>query len=298
MSVLLGLTTFVAALLTLGVTATVFQLRASDAAGNGMAQGFLAVNMIALWLVLSITVLLTTLRQQRHPLSWARINLGSFLVFALGTAGQVACLAQLTGRNADGWYRIVLQLAVIVPPVAVLTHIAWRAFGAPVPVRAATLGVGVVVAFLSISALLGFLRPKKAEPELTADSLEYPALLIRGDSKVEMVLKPADLTSMSTNYVVNRPTDPLVADSRYLIFELRDLKLAKGSTGLLLRGQGVEPVTFRLVPYEPSGTLSDILELVLRVKYLSADPDKDAEIRRDLASAESLADMIAILSRD
>jgi hypothetical protein len=165
-------------------------------------------------------------------------------------------------------------------------------------VLAATLGVGVVVAFLSVSALLGFLRPKKPQPELTVDSLEYPALLIRGDSKVEIVLGPADLTSMSTNYVVNRPTDPLVADSRYSIFALRDLKLAKGSGGLLFRGQGVEPVTFRLVPYERPGRLDVVLELVLRVKYLSADPDKDAEMRRDLRSVESLAGIIAILSRD
>jgi hypothetical protein len=103
---------------------------------------------------------------------------------------------------------------------------------------------------------------------------------------------------MHSNYVVNRTSDPLVADSHFAIFELRDLRLAKGSLGMLVRGQGVEPVTFRLVPYEPAGTPESVRRLLLRVKYLSADPDSDAAKRHDLAAAETLAEMIAIVSRD
>lgn len=297
MSILIGFSTILAALLTLAVSATVFQLRASDAAGNGLAEAFLAINMIALWVLLAIVLVLTALRQQRYQLPWTKINVNAFLLFVLGAAGQVACLAQLTGRNADGWYRLVLQLAVVVPPVAILTHIAWRAFGAPVPVRAATLGAGVVVAVLSFSGLLGLLRPKKAVSEVTVESLHLPALLVRGDSKVVVITEPTDLTSMNSNYVVNRPSDPLVVDSRFAIFELRDLRMVKSSLGMLVRGQGVEPVSFRLVPYEPSGTPESVRQLVLRVKYLSADPDLDAAMRRDIATAETLNEMIAILSR-
>lgn len=298
MSILIGFTTILAALLTLAVSATVFQLTASDAAGNGLAEALLAITMIALWGLLALVLVLTALRHQRYELPWAKINRNSFLLFVLGAAGQVACLAQLSGRNADGWFRLVLQLAVVVPPVAILTHIAWRAFGAPVPVRAATVGAGVVVAVLSFSGLLGLLRPKKAASEPTVDSLELPALLIRGDSKVVVITEPTDLTSMNNNYVLNRPSDPLVVDSRFAIFELRDLRITKSSLGLLIRGQGVEPVTFRLVPYEPSGTPESVRQLVLRVKWLNSDSDLDAAMRRDIATAETLGEMIAILSRN
>ncbi len=298
MSILLGLFTIIATLLTLAVSATVFQLRASDPAGNGLAQAFLAVSAIALWVVLAIVLVLTALREQRYQLPWASVNLYSLLLFALAAAGQLACLVQLSGRNADGWFRLVLQVTVVASPALILTHVAWRAFGVRVPIRIATLGVGTMVAVLSLVSLAGLLRPRSTPSQPTVNSLAFPALLIRGESKIEVVARLTDLTSMNTNYVVNRPSDPLVVDSHFAIFELRDLKLAKGSLGLLARGQGVEPVTFRLVPYQPAGTPESVRQLVLRVKYLSADPDKDASMRRDIARAETLDEMIAILSRE
>jgi hypothetical protein len=216
----------------------------------------------------------------------------------LAAAGQAACLAQLTGRTVDGWFRVVLQLAVIAPALGLLAHVMWRVYGAPLPVRAATLGVGMVVAAFSLASLLGLLRPKSPPREPDASALFYPALLIRGTSKVEIVDEAGDLTSMHSNYVINRPSDPLVIDSHFAIFELRDLKLVKSSLGMLVRGQGVEPVSFRLVRHEPSGTPESVRTLLLRVEYLNSDADKDAAIRRDLATAESLDEMIAILSRN
>ena len=298
MSVLLGFLTLVAALLTLAVSATVFQLRSSDPAGNGRAGEVLAVGVILLWGTLAILLLLVALRQQRYDLPWRSINLYAFLLFALAIAGQLACLGQLTGRYVDGWMRFVLQLAVVVTPLAVLTHIAWRTFGVPVPVRVATTHAGTVVAVLSIASLLGFLLPKQRPREPDASSLSYPVLLVRDDSKVEIITQASHLTSMNTNYVLSRPSDPLVIDSHFKIYELSDLQLVKSSLGLLIRGQGVEPVKFRLVPYEPSGTPESVRTLVLRVKYLNSDSDKDAAIRRDLANAETLDEMIAILQRE
>src|SRR5262249_12681954 len=150
--------------------------------------------------------------------------------------------------------------------------------GVPMPVRVATVGAGSVVAVLSLVALLGLLRPKPApEPDVT--SLSYPALLVRDDSKVVIIREASDLTSMNNNYVLSRKSDPLVIDSHFKVFELRDLQLVKSSLGLLIRGQGVEPVKFRLVAYEPSGTPESVRTLVLRVRYLNSDSDKDAVIR-------------------
>lgn len=298
MSILLALVTLLATLLTVVVGATVLQLRASDAAGNGLANAFLAVSMIALWGVLALALLLTALRQQRHQLSWTSVNLFTLALFALAAAGQLACLAQLTGRNGDGWFRSVLQLAVITVPTIVLLHVAWRGFGVPLPSRIATLGIGGAVALLSVVALAGTLRPKPIVIKLTADSLAYPALLVRDDTKIEVLTRPADLTSMHTNYLLNRPSDPLVIDSHFAIYELRDLALVKSALGLLIRGQGVEPVKFRMVPYEPSGTPESVRQVVLRVTHLSADSDKDAAMRRDIAGAVTLEEIIAILSRE
>ncbi|MEQ1694064.1 MAG: hypothetical protein ABMA00_22430, partial [Gemmatimonas sp.] len=93
MSILLGLVTVLAAFLTLAVGATVFQLRSSDPAGNGLAHVFLTISAIALWVMLAIALGLATLRQPRHPLPWASINLYTLLLFVLAAAGQAACLA-------------------------------------------------------------------------------------------------------------------------------------------------------------------------------------------------------------
>ncbi|MBL0170117.1 MAG: hypothetical protein IPP90_05190 [Gemmatimonadaceae bacterium] len=298
MSIVLGIVATLAALLTLAVGATVFQLRASDAAGNGLAHAFLAISVVALWTLLALALVLTALQKQRVAPPWASINASALLLFALAVAGQAACLAQLTGRQDDGWFRLVLQMAVIAPPIAALTHIAWRAFGAPVPIRIATVGVGILIGGLSVVSLLGWLRPKPAPRDIDVHALAYPALLVRGTSKIEIIDQPRDLTSMNSNYVVNRPSDPLVIDSHFAIFAVRDLKLAKSALGMLVRGQGVEPVTFRLVPYQPSGTSQSVRSLVLAVTSLSPDPDKDAAMRRDIATAESLDEILAILSRD
>ncbi|MEQ1692995.1 MAG: hypothetical protein ABMA00_17025, partial [Gemmatimonas sp.] len=142
---------------------------------------------------LAIALGLATLRQPRHPLPWASINLYTLLLFVLAAAGQAACLAQLTGRSVDGWYRVVLQMSMIVPPVATITHVIWRAFGAAVPTRAATLGVGVAVVVFSVLALVGLLRPKPTPREATVDALEVPAPLIRGTSEA-VVIRRGDST--------------------------------------------------------------------------------------------------------
>jgi hypothetical protein len=254
--------------------------------------------VVALWGTLAVLLLFVAIRQQRYNLPWRSINTYAVLLFALACAGQIACLAQLTGRHVDGWFRVVLQLAVVIPPFAVLAHVAWRTIGVPMPMRAATVGAGVVVGTLSLVSLLGLLRPKQTAQELDANSLSYPALLVRDDSRVEIINRASALTSMNTTYVLGRPSDPLVIDSYFRIFELRDLKLKKSSLGLLVRGQGLEPVTFRLVPYEPSGTSESVRTLVLRVKYLNTDSDKDSTMRQDLMKAESLDEMISILQRD
>ncbi len=292
----LGLLTLVAALLTLAVSATVVQLRASDPAGNGLAQAFLAAGMIALWVVLALALLVAAVRQQRYPLAWSAINLATTVVFVLAVAGQIACLAQLTGRHADGFVRVLLQSVVIGTPVLVLLHIAWRGFGLPIGERVASSGIALTIAVLSVVSLLCVLRPKSDRP-LTVESIFLPALLVRDSASVHIVERVEQLTRMSSNYLLSRAADPLVIDSHFDIFELRDLKMQRSALGLLVRGQGMEPVTFRVVPYTPSGTPDAVHELLLRVKSLNADPDIDAAMRRDLAKTQTLDEIIAILSR-
>jgi hypothetical protein len=116
---------------------------------------------------------------------------------------------------------------------------------------------------------------RKAAPrDADANSLDYPALLVRGESKVVIAEKANDLTSMSTNYVINRPSRPLVIDSHFAIFELCDLKLVKSSLGRLVRGQGVEP--------EPS-------QPVVRpmFKTPAADAPRNASAWRTAATAQN-----------
>ena len=79
---------------------------------------------------------------------------------------------------------------------------------------------------------------------------------------------------------------------------LRDLQLTKSTTGLLVRGQGVEPVTFRLVDWEPDGTPEAVRNVLLRAKWLNADREKDAKIREKLAGETTLQGMIRVIREE
>jgi hypothetical protein len=300
-SILLGILVALGTLATLFVGANVFSLRSSDAAGNALAQVFLAVAVIGLWLLIGITLVVAATRPSRVQLQWTAINLASVVLFFGAFAAQIAALKVLSGRNAEGEYRTLVQLAVIAAPTAALVHATWRGLGVPLPSPVATTMVAAVVLVSSVIPVYGIIgpaRPPQVAERDPLDDLVFPALLIHNLTSAEIADSANDLRTMPTNHVMLATSEPFLIDSRLQIFVLRDLQLAKSTTGLLVRGQGVEPVTFRLVDWEPDGTPDAVRNVVLRAKWLNADREKDARIREKLGGETTLEGMIRVIREE
>ena len=301
MSIVLAILIALGTLATLFVGANVFSLRSSDAAGNALAQVFLAFAVIGLWLLIGITLVVAATRPSRVQLQWTAINLVTVVLFFGAFAAQIAALKVLSGRNVEGVYRTLVQLAVIAAPTAALLHAAWRGLGVPIPSPVATTMVAAVALVSSVISVYGIIRPATEAQIAERDPLEdlvFPALLIHNLTSVVIADSVDDLRTMHTNHVMLATSEPFLIDSRLQIFVLRDLQLTKSTTGLLVRGQGVEPVTFRLVDWEPDGTPEAVRNVLLRAKWLNADREKDAKIREKLAGETTLQGMIRVIREE
>jgi hypothetical protein len=298
MTILLGLLVTLGALLTAFVGATAFSLRSSDAAGNGLAEAFFAFAVLGLWLLIGVALLIAGTRPPRLQQSWGTINLVSVVLFFGVAAGMVGALQVLSGHRSEGLYRLLVQVAVVAAPIAALLHVAWRGLGTPLPAGLATRGVALIVVLAALTPVWGMVRPRRAAAAAQVDPLEqlaYPAIVIHNLSRVVVADSAADLRTMHTNHVVLATSEPFLIDASLQIYVVRDLRLTKGAGGLMIRGQGVEPVSFKLVDWEPDGTPDAVRNILLRVSTFGPDPDKDASIRQRLATEETLEGMIGVI---
>lgn len=294
MNAFLGFLLVVGTLASLAVGATVLQLRSSDAAGNALAEVYLVAFQGVLWLVLAVTLIVACTRPPRTTAPWGAINVGTFVLFAIAVVGQVGAMAALSSRSHGAAFRVVLQLAVILPAFAVLLHAAWRGFGVPLSIGVATWGLAAVVLVSALAPLPVLLRsrtPVDAEDaSIAAAGIVYPAIVIHRLELVREAASQEDLLAMPTGDI-GGPDEPFVIDSRFQIFLIRD----GHATGRGVRPDGLLPVAGRLIDWEPDGTAESALRILMRVGSFDSDSVKDAGIRAQLGSQGSLEGMIGVL---
>ena len=295
MNAFLGLLLVLGTLGSLVVGATVFQLRSSDAAGNALAEVYLIAFQGVLWLLLAVTLLVAGTRPPRTTAPWSSINIGTFVMFAIAVGGQVAAMAALSSRAQGPGFRFVVQLAVILPALAVLLHAAWRGFGVPLSVGVATWGLAAVVLAGAIAPLPHFLRSRspagsQEDPSIAAAGIVYPAIVIHHLGVVREAATQDDLLAMPTGDI-GGSDEPFVIDSRLQIFVMRE----GHATGRGVRPDGLLPVAARLIDWEPDGSAESALRILLRVDSFDPDPAKDTALRQQLTSQNSLAGMIEVL---
>ncbi len=295
MNAFLGLLLVLGTLGSLIVGATAFQLRSSDAAGNGLAEVYFVVFQGVLWLLLGITLLVAGTRPPRTTAPWGTINVGTFVMFAIAVAGQVGAMVALSGRSHGPAFRLVVQLAVVLPAFAVLIHATWRGFGLPLSLSLATWGVAAVVALSALAPLPHFLASRapsgsNEDPSIADAALQYPAIVIHHLEVVREAATQDDLLAMPTGDI-GGPDEPFVIDSRLQVFVMRE----GHATGRGIRADGLLPVAARLIPWEPDGTPESVRTILLRVRAFDPDPAKDAGIRSKLQTEETLAGMIDVL---
>ncbi|MBC7897338.1 MAG: hypothetical protein H7066_18115 [Cytophagaceae bacterium] len=295
MNAVLGLLLVLGTVGCLIVGATVFQLRSSDAAGNALAEVYLVAFQGALWLLLALALLVAGTRPARTTAPWGTINVGTLVMFAIAVAGQVAAMAALSSRAHGPAFRLVVQLAVVLPALAVLVHAAWRGFGLPLSLGMATWGLAAVVAASALAPLPHFLASRaptgsREDPSIAEAALVYPAIVIHRLEEVREAESQDALLAMPTGDI-GGPDEPFVIDSRLQVFVLR----GGHATGRGIRDDGLLPVAGRLIPWEPDGTPESVRTILLRVQAFDPDSAKDAGIRARLRAQETLQGMIDVL---
>ncbi|MBV9440538.1 MAG: hypothetical protein JOZ24_11145 [Candidatus Eremiobacteraeota bacterium] len=156
MALLAGVLILVAAFLTIGVGANVASLHTSDAAGDGLAEGFAMVFAIALWLSLGILLLVCAAADGFRDLSGAAM----LIAFFVAVAGQVRALGILMSSQRRGVAGTALRLVTIAAPLLVIARAIWGTFS---PVRASIpepAGSWSTILLLALISLVPFAFPR------------------------------------------------------------------------------------------------------------------------------------------
>jgi hypothetical protein len=145
MTTFFALFLFLGAFLWLGLTATVFTLNDSDAAGNGLSQAYGIVIALALWVILAIVLVMAGFKggMRRTATAWA------MLLHPASGAATIAAILLLSDRTAARWPIVV---PVLLPPL-LATYSIWAYFPAlreKIPARKIGLIIGVAVLILSL----------------------------------------------------------------------------------------------------------------------------------------------------
>ena len=155
MTILAAIPALLAVLLWAALVATFLNLHSSDAAGNGLAQVYAVVNIVALWAMLLIVVIIG-MSSDGGP-AW--IKTGAVLLTILSGAAAMAALVLLTDRSGASatW---ALAIPIFVPPL-LIAYAPW-AYIAPLretfPVTTVALALGVPILVLSLAPWLPVLQ--------------------------------------------------------------------------------------------------------------------------------------------
>jgi hypothetical protein len=192
-------TVLLAALLVAGVGASALaalfgsQLRASDAAGNGLAMAWFVVALLVGWaataLAAGIAVLLAPHAHHAVDVPWRTLALGGGGLFAAAAVAQVASVPMLARAGTPAALRAVLLVLVAAVPLAVALHATWRVFAWPLPealaadAAAAVLAAGAVVPWLARAIV----PARRASALPAVQRVAYPALVFTAADTVRVV---------------------------------------------------------------------------------------------------------------
>jgi hypothetical protein len=150
-----------ATLLWLALTATLLNLHSSDAAGNGLAQVYAVVNIVALWALLLICVIIA-MAGEGGP-GWMKA--GAALLTLLSGAAAIAAFTLLTSRGHDA-VRWVVIVPIVIPPL-LIAYALWAfipALRGALPVTGMALALGLPVIALTLAPWVPLIARMNGKP--------------------------------------------------------------------------------------------------------------------------------------
>ncbi len=124
MTVSFAILLFLAYLAVAGVAGTSSQFHKSDAAGQGLAQGFALVLSVFLWMVVGILLLVSS---SRNAFS-AFAGLAFMVLYIGGVAGHFTALRILQELPAKDKLEILLRLVLMASPCVLVLYCVWNFF--------------------------------------------------------------------------------------------------------------------------------------------------------------------------
>jgi hypothetical protein len=155
MTILAAIPAVLAVLLWVTLMATLLNLRSNDAAGNGLAQVYAVVNIVALWALL-LTVVIIGVSNDGGP-GWMKA--GAFFLCLASGAAATAAFTLLTERNADAVRWVIIVPAIV--PLLLVAYGSWAfvpALRAALPVATIALALGVPTLVLSLAPWLPLIQ--------------------------------------------------------------------------------------------------------------------------------------------
>lgn len=150
-----------------------------------------------------------------------------------------------------------------------------------------------IMNWAALLALFTGCREKPAPAPTLAD-VRFPAVVVFQRSSVALYPDAASLGTMSMGQLNAVTEPPPLIDSSFAIYTLTDLRSTHGGLWLMANPTGSTPVTFTLARAPKSGidTARELMRGKLDEQTWRSDLE---EKRRALATAQTLAEMIAIV---
>lgn len=158
-------------------------------------------------------------------------------------------------------------------------------------------GAAVLGAILS---LLGCRQEPPVKPT-TVEDLTYPVLVIHDGISVDVNRSRDSLLVMTTQLVISRTDDPVLIDSRWQAYTMRNLRSTKSTFGLILSaGTGSTPVAFDLIPRPDDSGLEAARARIVATRFLSrtlGDPELNEACHAAIAKATTMEEIIRVLEQ-
>ena len=172
------------------------QLRASDAAGNGLAMAWFAIAVLIGWGATAIVVLVAPFLapHARHPadVPWRALALGVGGAFVAAGVALVPTIGLLARGEVPTACRAMLLVLVAAVPFAVALHAAWRLFAWSLPDAVAMHAVlGMVAAGAVAPWLAKALAPRREVPAV--HRVVHPVLVFTAANTVHVVRSADEL---------------------------------------------------------------------------------------------------------
>ena len=132
---------------------------------------------------------------------------------------------------------------------------------------------------------------KKSPPKI--ESLQFPVVILFGNSATRVCKDPADLTTMHTNYLVLSEGTPVLIDSQFKIYAMERLRSTHNGMWLMAHPSGLTEVTFELKAQRSGRDAArELFTRQLEKQTWLTDLD---ERRHSLGAKQSLLEMAAVV---